>query len=540
MMNKLDFKECEQYAKTLPGAEHTHLRSLDELSLSEDCISLEYGKTDKNTGVLLSTKRNEKGELISYYTRKKLGHVTVIGSSGSGKSEGDIRGTLMNQNGSQSGVYTDVKGELMPSTYYRLCEIYGKENVKTINFMEPEKSDYHVNYLYVLADEWRTAYRSKMTVEEKRLAWGRVVSELKKYMDILFVVTSQKDPTWETVGKNFILAIVIGLFEDLTLTKEEERKTKRCRTTPEIINFSTVYQIFHSFSWGKRYRNFEDGGFLTNRESSSLAFQYSNAVINNAENTRANYLQFVDNYLKEINDPRIKAISAFNDFNVEELGKKPQILFIIYDISDVCLREYVNKVVAQNINLLLESTHKKAKPLDVPVVFYLDEFPTLRPNPVYPNILATGRGSNIFLHMVIQSYSQLESRYPEEYKAMLENCDFTYFIGTNDADTAKKFATELGQTTIPNPVDYLHGHFSTITVPVVSQDYLMHRMQDGEVFIKMHRRQPIRGFFEFHHRTKEYQAYPLFENQGIKVNRPLSVYDAPWLHSDEDDDDDLF
>lgn len=250
---------------------------------------------------------------------------------------------------------------------------------------------------------------------------------------------------------------------------------------------------------------------------------------------------FVENYLNQLNDPRIEAISAYNDFDIETIGKTPQVVFFIYDISDEKQREFVNKILAQNVNFLLEMTHKDVKPLDVPTIFFCDEFPTLKPNPVYPNVLATGRSSNVYLHMVVQSLTQLEARYPDEHKAMVENCDYCFFIGTNDEATAKRFSDELGRTTIPDPVAFLNGSFATATIPVVSQDYLMHRMKEGEVFIKIHRKQPIHGFFEFYYKTPEYTRYPIAtkEVDTTKII-PNFVYDAQWMHPDEDDEDDFF
>lgn len=549
-MEKLDYELCKKYANALPGAEHTRMRELDDLEngmdseSSEDVIVCNFGDKPKEAGILLSVKRNSKGILRSYYAKGGYSHALIIGSTGSGKSQGYICNTVMNANGNASYFIGDPKGEIYRATYYRLCEVYGPDNVKTINFMQPELSDFHINYLCVLARKLLDTLSKTQSSSIRKRAWEHVESEVRKYCDVLFLVSSQRDPTWEVTARDFICAILLGLFEDLTLEAEEEKRTKRCRTTPEIINFTTVSKIFYSFKWN-RY-GFNEGGFFKSRSAESVALKYAKAVLDNADTTRANYFQFVSNYLKSVTDPRIAEISAYNDFNIESMGDRPQAIFFIYDISDEALRDFVNKVLAQCVNLLLESTHKKVEPLDTPVLFLIDEFPTLKPNPVYPNLLATGRGSNIYLHMVVQSYTQLASRYPEEHKAMIDNCPYTYFIGTNDAETAKKFSTELGLTTIPDPVKFQQGMFSTLTVPIVTQDNLMHRMKEGEAYIKAHRHQPIRGFFEFFHKTAEYAQYSSAE-QTMKQNKPKNQkpnisYDAPWMHAqnndDEDDDDD--
>ena len=70
-------------------------------------------------------------------------------------------------------------------------------------------------------------------------------------------------------------------------------------------------------------------------------------------------------------------------------------------------------------------------------------------------------------------------------------------------------------------------------------------MQDGEVFIKMHRRQPIRGFFEFYYKTEEYKKYSQFVNSEREKSIENCRYDALWMHpeqwnDDDEEDDDLF
>lgn len=539
--SSLNYEECIVFANAIPMAEHTRLRTLEDLKNSEDSVVSKFNKARKKTGVLLSTRiSDETNELVTYFA-KKLTHTLVIGSSGSGKSQGFGMNTLMNLDGTISYIVADPKGEYYRNTYSRLAEVYGSESVKCIDFMNPALTDYHINHLYVLAIQWLKVAKSKKTKGEKKVVLDHIVGKIKKYYDVLFTVKSIKDPSWEETAKNFILAITYALFEDLTLTNSKAKRTRRCRTTPDVINFTTINKIFQSFTWENSRSSFNDGGFLTNRGKDSLAYRYSNAIINNASGTRANYMGFVANYLKEIDDARIAHISAYNDFDVSSLGRKPQIIFFIYDISDVTIRDYVNKVIAQNISELLEYTHRTVKPLDVPVVYYIDEFPTLLPSSVFPNILATGRGSNIFLQMVIQSYSQLQARYPDEYRAMLENCDYTFFIGTNDADTAKKFSDELGKRVVPDPAAFLQGNFITQTVPVVSEDYLMHRMEDGEVFIKVHRKQPIHGFFQFFYKTDQYKSYSVTDRSAKEPDcKPAITYDAPWLHPDEDDDEDFF
>ena len=521
--NKLPSIEiCQKHIDMMPG-EHTKLRTLDDLTKEDGFYVCDYNCN--TSGFLVSTKRDENNQLKSYFSKSQLCHEVIIGSSGSGKSQGFTINVIMSLDGTVSYIINDPKGELYAATHKHLEKKYGKENVRCIDYLTPEKSDTHINYLCELGHEWLKAIvdevRGTITKQKKNDIWELIVSNIIKYVNTIFIITDTKEPSWQRTAINFIAAIIIALFEDLGTIG----LTKYGKNEPETINFNVINKIFHEFSWNiERESSLNDKGFFTSRNRTSTARQMASPLINNAAGTRANYLQFVENYLKEVNDRTIKIISEKNDFDILTLGKKPQIIFQKYDISHTEIKEYVNKVTSQFINALFEYSHKTVKPLDVPVVVLCDEFPTLNPNPIYPRLLATGRGSNIFLHMIIQSYSQLSARYPDDYITMIENCNYTYFIGTNDQLTAEKFSKELGLTTIADPVLYLQGKLAEKVIPVVSQDYLMHRMKEGEVFIKVNKEQPIHGFFEFYYKTKEYHDEDDGGKNGKKKDSEVTDY----------------
>lgn len=539
MMNeRLNWEECKAFAKNTPGLEHTELRELSELPKDKYSAS-SFDQSDKTSGMVLSSMIGNDGRL-TVYKRKKLCHVLGIGSSGSGKSQGMILNALMNATGNESYIVADPKGELSRAAYNLLTKKYGKDNVKILNFLTPEHSEIRVNEFEIYAREWVNAKdRNKEAIR------NQLVSKIRKYVETVFPIPleASKDTSWYTTGRQFLLAIVIGLYEDLSLTKTEARKTKRRKAEPEEITWENVSRIFHSFSWnegGYRGSGLKDGGFFLSRDKeTSVAYSLAQSVIFNATSTMANYFGFSEMYLRTVTDPKILKVSSGNNYDILSMGKRPQVLFLVYDLSDISIREYVNMVCASFVNALLESTHKDGTPLRTPVILLLDEFPTLKSNPIYPNVLATGRGSNIFLSLICQSISQLKARYPEEWGAMIENCDLTIYQGSNDVSSAEYFAKELGQTTVPDPCAFLQNHFSLMTVPVVSIDKLMHRLDSGEVFIKVHHEQPIHGHFSFYYQTDEYRQYPVTDiNSFCYHGASPKEYDVSWMKETEDDDED--
>lgn len=539
-----DWKLYCEIARSEPHKEHTELLSVEQAAASPDYVTYRYGTQPPKDagGCTLMTFRNAAGELCVTKTKRRT-HELVVASSGAGKTQGCILNEAFNMDGKTSYIYTDPKGEVTASAYAYAVEKYGAENVIVADYMQPEHSNVKIGPLTKFARQWLAA--EKLCDAEKRIVRDNIVTEITKFLEITCVIKSVKDPTWEETARSFILAIIMGLIEDLTLSDAEAKRTKRERTYPEQVNFDTVSRIFYSFSWD---RSMCDNGFLTSRSRDSLAYRHSKSVLNNAPNTRANYLQFVENYLRLFAEPKIRQMSDDDTFDMESLAKTPKVLFVIYDLSDVNVREWVNIVIADALQALLAYSHKTSKPFDVPVVFVCDEFPTLKPHKIYPTVLETGRGSNLFMTISVQSLSQIAARYPEDHVSMLENCGVRTFLGTNDVETAKRFIASMGRTTVPSASAYLAGHYSSEPADVVTIDELMHRMKQGESYICIDRAMPVHGNYELYYATPEYARYPVTPSVSRRplAERNASVPDyAPkWLDAaatdDDDDDDDFF
>lgn len=538
---KLDLELAKKYVRALPNQEHTQLLSTADLPKESKYYTFRFGDGDSDAnrpmGVPISTFRDDNGVL--YISQTTYNHHSITtASSGMGKTQGFILNFGYNAHPQMSYAFADPKGEIITSTRTRLDEIYGPENVLIANFLDPAHSMAFLNPFTDLAYEWLNSEHKK----DKKQIRDNILSELKKTIELLYPIESKKDPSWERTARTFILGILCGLLEDLNLTPQQSEKTGRQKTTPDMINFSTMIKVYNSFKWSERGSSFEDGGFISTRKKDSLAYTYMYSVCNNAGNTRANYLGFVDLYLSRYSDPKILEISRYNNLNAKTLSDSPKVLFLVYDITHEGIRDYVNICAAKLISDLLEISHKNAAPLKTPVHFVMDEFATLRPSAVYPNLLATGRGSNLYLHMVVQSLEQLRARYPDEWLTMIDNCDVQIFAGTNSVDTAKHFRESLGTRSVVDSEAFLRGGFCVKQEPVVTLDYLLHRMERGEIFVRINNAQPLHGGFELYYKTPEYKAYPQVNVSKIKSQLPKvddvqCDYQLPQDPDDDDDDD---
>lgn len=505
---KFNWEMMETYVQSLPDYEHTQLFGIDDLTNCDDLYTFRFGEGDNDGnrpfGFPVASFRDKNGTLWVSQTRYNH-HTLTAASSGGGKTQGVVLNAAFNADPRESYVIADPKGEVTRASYTRLCELFGKENVLVLNILDPHHTTVFYNPLAMFAEQWLEAEHKK----EKKTIRNRIVSDLKRLFEQLYPVESARDPSWERTARTFIMGVCLGLMEDLTISDKESKRTGRTRTTPEMVSFETLRKVYDSFKWSGRGISLQDGGFLSTRRKSSLAYTYTYSVINNADTTRSNYLGFVDLYLSRYSDPKILEISRHNTLQASTLAGKPHVLLLIYDVANEGNRDYLNMCVGQLITELLAKSHSEARPLNIPIHFILDEFATLRPSNVYPNLLATGRGSGLFVHMIVQSRAQLKARYPEECETMMDNCDVQFYLSSNDLDTAKQFQAALGTTSAVDSEAFLRGDFHISKgVPVVTLDLLLHRMKRGETYIKRNNGQPIHGQYSLYYQTPEYTAYP--------------------------------
>ena len=546
------------YLQNSSGIEATDIREIDALKGQAGFSTKVYhgNKTsiDNDEGcessLPIGSFRNSDNKL-EVVRINNLSNGLIVGPTGSGKSQ-IMRTFIMNCNGKATVVVLAVKGEECQDTLLYAKQVWGEQNVHIINISEPEFSSVHVNDIQELAVEWDKGRKLRGLAREA--AWNEVVSKLRKILKETFPIPEQtKDISWYTIPINqFWYPLIVGMLEDMSLTKSEEKKTGRIKTTPEMFNYVSICKIADEIQLsGGGYRNqVNDKGWFSKRSPSSEAYKKSYALLHNANSTLANYAGFIEEQKHMISNPKIQAINITNTLDIDKMTEVPGIYYIITDICDPELIDYTNKIMTQICRTLLEKSYTNEETKGkVPVLLLMDEFPTICKNApdVYPRLLTTGRGSGIYLHMYVQSLSQLRERYGNEYQTLKDNCNMFVFLGTNDVTTAKEFSDDIGRTSIIDQAAFSKGEFAFTTVPAITQDVLLHRMKPGEAYIKLFEQMPIHTRFEFFYKTPEFTKYPKAKKTDYiknvkKVDIESFVYDAPWMHSikDEDDDDDLF
>ncbi len=523
---RLNSKLIERCAEGVPG-EQTVLLGTDDIAKEDGYTEFE-AMSEHQPGTPVSAYRDKNGQL-RIVQKDGFCHSIVTGSTGCGKSFRFLVNFLYNLTGKNSVIVADIKGELYRSTADYLKKLYGEENVMYMDFIRPETSQILFNPITELAKRYLEA---ELYPEDRQRIRNEVLSELKKLFDKLFPIRSERDISWDEGARGFIYGIAVGLFEDMLLTRRQEAKTGRPRVLPEQINFETISEVFYRFDYSD---GFDDRNFFSSRPDDDIVWRYVRGIMNDARNTRACYVQLIESYLNGFSYPDIRYLTMADNLDIATLGDKPQVIFLTYDITDDRMRGLVNQYIVKSLDTLRKKAIEQGSALLVPVLYLLDEFPTLQADPIYSTIFSVGRGWNIFITAIVQDFTQLETTYSQGVAQQIRNnCNLTYFLGTNDVYTAKAIKEQMGRRIIPDPASYLQGRINFVENYVVSEDGLMHRMKPGQAYITINNHMPVKGYFELYFDCPEYMRYPLAVGKRqpvIDFNDKKYHYDVSWMTS---------
>lgn len=548
--------------KLIPHYEHMELIDAKSNNCEKGIdYTCEEIKANHTSGNVTSSYRDKKSEL--HYVMDKLGHEVIVGGTGSGKSTGPINAQI--DAGSLAGysmTIVDTKGELYESNAARLEE--RGYDVRLINIKDATHSE-RINPLYkgaklilLLKDigtnviskgthgnrcyEYKgKTYHSRQALQEMFSyeitdIYGQVQKEFRSVVAKLWPVENQKDPMWEKNAWKMMVALAFALASDQLETDPNKK------TNIKQVNFANMKSIFDSFEIERR-GGLNDRGFFSRRGYDSFVYsEVKRIFFENADNTMRNFHGFVDDAFSKYNFPGFMELTLTNSFHIEDFITKPTALFIVYDEMDILSQSFLSYSISymlEELKLIADARPNLCLPS--PFLFIIDEFATLPKNEHIANFIAFGRSRKIFIHFVLQSYSQLMSKYGELGKSLLENCNDTIFLSTNDFKTIQDFSVELGKCTIIAPgSDLFNGVLRLEERPIVTCSTLC-SLKQGEVYVKRSGAMPLKGYFEKSYECPEYQCQ---RKKLSDYTNPLDGeraeynYDVTRICSDENDEED--
>ena len=437
---------------------------------------------EKSVGGLPLVSVRANGRLYITFTPDT--HVLVLGSTRSGKTTGYILPTIFikaHQKRKDSMLITDPKGEL----YAKSAEMLGRQGYKVVlvNFRDYRHSEFW-NPLTQIFRKYRRASecakrvrvvkvsdkeyiyefdgRSYPTKAALNLAMERAKKELIADISLeiealalnLVPTMNTRDPYWEDSARQLFTAFIWAMLEDSDFSENNPK-----RITEDTFSFRTVLDTLATF---RTAGGDCDNGYFSKRAHSSRAYVLAKEpILHNAPNTRQCIISSLNAKLMFMRPAVSKAITCTNTFDMKELfsSDEPVAVFLIYRDEVKTSYKLIQMFVTAAYNTLIEIANEREElTLPKPFYFILDEFGNLPQIPDFENTISACGSRNIWFVLVIQSYAQLDRVYGNDVSAIIaDNMNMRMFIGSNNAQTKKKFSDECGVRTIVSPFSALNG-----------------------------------------------------------------------------------
>ena len=487
-------------------------------------------------------------------------HTMIIGTTGSGKTQTYINPSIriLSQIGTKPCmVITDPKGEVYNDNSIQLKEagyriivldlrypyastrwnpmdnayVQYHRAAQLIKEIKIHRGDKPTTYNLKLADdpknfgeEWyefnRSAYAKKEQIRSDLDAKAQELrdnaeNELREVASSIVPIESKTDSSWERGAQDFLYGIMLAMLED--------SMDPNLGMTREKFNFYNLAKIAtfkdddpdNPFGTVRNYCAF--------RDKFSKVPSLTSTAINNAPNTTRSYMGVLMSRISIFQDAGICYATSFNDMNFDDFTDQPTVLFIKVPDEKESRHCIATMCVSQLYKKLVEKASETEKlRLKRNVYFLLDEFANLPKIDKMDSLITVGRSRGIFFSLVVQSYSQLESKYGKEVAETIRgNCNIQIFIGTEDQKTREEFSKMCGEVSIETQstsTSKSDGEQSSInrtqqaqrvTRPLI-YPYELGQLEKFEVIVKIFKEHPIRT------KMTPFFATPQFDKRKAK------------------------
>jgi len=336
----------------------------------------------------------------------------IIGGSGSSKTGSIVFNLLLNPCGSL--VVSDTKGLL----YRRFANYLEKEGyvVQNIDFINPKNGMGYNPLDYVRRDED-----------------GKLVeSDVKKLASTLMPHLDKDEPFWEKSATRYICMLLGFVLE--ALPHEEQNMISVLRLHREVLGGAGMQML-------KKWTSEHSNSYCNKKYK-----EMSNTT--SAEKTWACITEFANEGLESFGYSDFYPIfSNENSVDLRQLGERKTVLFLKGSDNDTSFHILSTIFFNQLLQVLIESAdNRPTGRLKVPTRIVLDDFAASAAIDNFDNVISIIRSRDISVSIVIQSMSQLKSKYSEEEAdSILNNCDHIMYMAGKDYETSRLIANYLNK-----------------------------------------------------------------------------------------------
>lgn len=405
--------------------------------------------------------KEENGHLRIAFS--KPSHTLVLGTTGSGKTATFVNPSiqiLSELKNHPSMLISDPKGELYQKNAKALKE-KGYE-VKVLDLRNPynsvrwnplerpyllyqralglEKEVVQENEIYHFDnEEFQTKEEVDAAIQVKRqLLLDEVYEELNDICTVLCPVMNKQEPMWESGAQHLILSIALAMLED--------SENPKLGMTKEKYNFYSLMKV--ATTTDDECKELIE--YFQHRSPLSKAVSLSRQVMDASDKTRGSYLSSTFDKISMFSDLSLCALTSSNEIEFSSMGERPIALFLQIPDEKETRYTLASMVILQAYKELVRKANSYPDlSLPRPVYFILDEFGNLPKIHKLEQMITVGRSRNIWLNLIVQSYSQLVKVYDEKSADIIKsNCNIQMWIGSTDLKSAEEFSKRLGNYSI--------------------------------------------------------------------------------------------
>ena len=344
-------------------------------------------------------------ETDSWKTRRN-NNVLLFGTSGSGKTREYVRPNI--EQAYESIVVSDTKGTLYNELGPELRE--KGYDVRKIDFTDLTDGSGYNPFDYIRYNPETDSYQER---------------DILSLSECFVSSWSDKDPYWDHAARQYLSMLICYVLE--ALPKEEHTFESVLQLLP-LIGEPEFDQLFRELE--------------ACRPDSTAALRYrSLRKITVAEKMHSSIIGVLSTNLDSLAFDEALALYRKPDrIDFKDLGRKKMAIFLTVSDMDRSLDKLATCFVMQALQILTRSADQDYPDdrLPIPVRFYLDDFATNIEIPDFDKIVSVIRSREIYVSIILQSITQLDSIYGSaKAKTILNNCDQLIYLGGQDLDTAR-------------------------------------------------------------------------------------------------------
>ena len=378
-----------------------------------DAAALNRKYRDKNSNIILS-QHISMG--LDGRRHKRNLNVIVVGGSGAGKTRGYVLPNIMECNCSY--IIADPKGEILRKTG-GLLEKEGYE-ICVLNLVELEKSDCYNPIAYLRSDH-----------DALKLVTNLIRNTNEKGQ-------KSSDPFWDKSEAAILQAFILYLLHEAPASEQ---------------NFSTVMYMIENAAASEEdesYKSPVDLLFddLERKNPEHIALKMYKVFKQAAGKTAKSILVSTAVRLAAFNLPEIARVTEKDEMFLNAIGNRKKAVFAVISDNDTSLNFIVSMLYSQAFQELYHEADRNGGRLPVHVRVMMDEFANVALPENFEKVLATCRGREISINIIIQNMAQIKAMFRDSWENLTGNCDTYIYLGGNESTSHEYISKSLGKETV--------------------------------------------------------------------------------------------